>query len=171
MPHLANSAAQPVLHLFQMMSPWNRLGVPSPCASIVEVICTLLVTQARYKSRHPMQPSDPRRWPLRRNTQQAQSCMQRHNRHLVPDTWYRPKLSTVGCIHLQRQRPQIRTELTNAVISFFDIAWNFARVSYSFTRFGQSLVLFQILLIQCNVFLLPSTATANDQQYIRLTLS
>ena len=44
-------------------------------------------------------------------------------------------------------------------------------MSYSFTRFGQSSALFQILLIQCNVFLLPSTAAANAQQYIRLTLS
>ena len=84
MPRLANSPAQPLLHPLRMTSLRNGLGAPSPCASTAEVICTLLVTQARYTSRHPMQPSDPRRRPLRRNTQQAQSCMQRHKRHLVP---------------------------------------------------------------------------------------
>ena len=92
MPRLANSPAQLLLHPLRMTSLRNGLGAPSPCASTAEVICTLFVSQARYKSRHPMQPSDPRRRPLRRNTQQAQSCMQRHKKTLSTSRNY-PQLN------------------------------------------------------------------------------
>ena len=125
MPRLANSAAQPVLHPLQMMSPWTGLGAPSLCASTAQVICTPLVTQAKYKSRHPMQPSDPRRLPFRRNTQQPQSCMQRHKRHLVPaktihswmHTLTKAKATNQNCTHQCRHLClQHRLELCQGVI-------------------------------------------------------